>query len=440
MKIAHITDPHLRENLPGTARVNSRLSRRMAGLLGSAAEILRTERPDLVVVSGDLLDHPSYGLNDPELRRRGLMDLSLIRDVVEGIGCPYAVVHGNHDHPELVQDVFGSRDPSPLDEILVDGHRVILFHDDEVEANVPQRMGGERNRFLRVVDEAGAPQIHVQHFVVRPELREGYPHSYREAGELGDRILRSGNVRLVLSGHYHRGVEPFREGDTWFSTAPSFAEPPHCLRLYDLDGSDLTWRDVSIADDDPELRPAVFLDRDGNINPQPSYRTGPEDFELIPGAANAQRRLKDAGYELVVVSNQTCVGLGWVTAETVGAVMDRMSLMLQDEAGVDVDGVYSCHHCAEAVLPEWHHPDPPDLKPNPGMLLRAAEIHGIDLARSFMVGDSVGDVGAGRNAGTGTVLVRTGAGHESESRLPPGSADAVVDDISAAADWILAQS
>ena len=437
VRIAHISDLHLRHSIPGTSRVNRRLSRRIAGLFSRAISRIAELEPDLVIVTGDVLDYPEYALDDEDMQRRALDDLNTVRELLDSVNCPYVVVHGNHDHPTLTRRVF----PKNHDDVQIAGHRVVSFYDDEVLEHFPQRMGTEREKFNRVLEDAsGIPQIHVQHYLVWPEKREGYPHSYREADELHRRIIENGHVRLVLSGHYHAGIEPFRESDTWFAVAPAFAEPPHTFRVYDLDDTELKHHTVCV-DPEPRVRHrAVFLDRDGTINPQPSYRWGPERMSLIPGAAHALRRLADAGYLLVIVSNQTCVGYGWVTASDVAAVNDRMSTLLLDEANVDVDGVYVCHAAPNAALPEWQHHDPPDLKPNPGMFLRAASDLSIGLARSFVVGDAVSDAEAGIRAGLqGTIIVRTGNGQAAAEQIAPGHASTIVEDIKKAADWILSQ-
>lgn len=409
----------------------------MVELFSRAIRQMAELEPDVVVVTGDILDYPEYALDNVDMQRRALEDLHTVRDLLDTLSCPYVVVHGNHDHPALTEQVFSCG----RDDFKASGYRFVSFYDNEVLDHVPQRMGSEREKLNRVLEgESGIPQIHVQHYLIWPEKREGYPHSYREAEELHRRVIDSNRVRLVLSGHYHTGIEPFRERDTWFAVAPAFAEPPHTFIVYDIVGEDLTHHVVTIDPEPRTLHPAVFLDRDGTINPQPSYRWGPERMSLIPGAARALRRLADAGYLLVIVSNQTCVGYGWVTAGDVAAVHDRMSTLLHDEANVDVDGVYVCHAAPNAILPEWRHPDPPDLKPNPGMILRAANDLGIDLSRSFIVGDVISDVEAGTHAGLrGGIIVRTGHGDRTAKEATPGVASAVVQDITVAADWILSQ-
>ena len=432
MKIAHISDLHLRKHLPGSSLGNSRRSREVPDLFISAIDEMSTLSPDLVVVTGDICDYPFYAMDDPVMIRRGVRDMQDVADALTRLSCPSIVIRGNHDHPRTFDEVFGGQP----DEIEVCGHRVIVFHDDEVNTNVPQRMGSERAKLVRVLsDDDPRPQIHVQHYLVWPEKNEGYPHTYREAVALKEQLVSSGKVRLCLSGHYHPGLAPEESEGAWFAAAPAFTDGQHPWWVYDLDADGLRMQ-AHATPGNTSQRPAVFLDRDGTINPQPSYRTGPEEMHLIPGAAEALRRLSDAGYALIVISNQSCVGYGWVTAEMVGEVNDRMADLLYGAAGVEFDGIYCCHHSPQADLPEYR-ADHPHIKPSPGALLDAAELHHIDLSQSWMVGDSISDLEAGRNAGTRTALVRTGHGWKSEEELVDGLADVVTDDISGVVTHIL---
>ncbi len=231
MRIAHISDLHLRHHLPGTAAIPRRLSRQMPELLAKAVQRIQEEHPDLVVITGDLLDYPLEALDDPETQAQGERDLRLIAAILQELSCPYCVIPGNHDHPALVRKVF--HDLSE-DQVLA-GHRVICFYDHEDEEHFPQRLGPEREKFLRAVTDADSPpQVHVQHYVVWPIRNESYPHTYREAPFLREAIVASGKVRLVLSGHYHPGIPPFQEGPTWFATVPAFCESPHPYWIYSL--------------------------------------------------------------------------------------------------------------------------------------------------------------------------------------------------------------
>ncbi len=180
------------------------------------------------------------------------------------------------------------------------------------------------------------------------------------------------------------------------------------------------------------LRPAVFLDRDGTLNEEVDYLHKPEDLVLIPGAAEAVARLNAAGIPVVVVTNQSGIGRGFYDWPDFSAVMGRMDDLLA-QAGARIDAVYvSPHH--EKGQGDYAIPDHPDRKPNPGMLTRAAETHGLDLARSWMVGDKDIDIQAGHRAGCRACMVRTGYG----SSHAPGGADHVADSLAHAVDHILA--
>ena len=178
---------------------------------------------------------------------------------------------------------------------------------------------------------------------------------------------------------------------------------------------------------------AVFLDRDGTINADRHYLSRPEQFELLPGAAFALRRLQEAGFRLFVVTNQSGIGRGYFTVADLEAIHVRMQELLA-EHGIRFEAIY--------VAPEA--PDQPSRyrKPSPQSLFDARDTHGVDLTRSFMIGDKWIDVETGRSAGcAASLLVRTGYGAETEvkerDRL---GATIVVDDLAAAAAWILSST
>lgn len=160
-------------------------------------------------------------------------------------------------------------------------------------------------------------------------------------------------------------------------------------------------------------RAAIFLDRDGTINVEKDYLVDPAEFELIPGVGEALRRCHEAGYLLIVVTNQSGVARGYFTA----AEVDRLHAHLQEELlpyGLQIDAFYLCPHHPE------HGSGPCDCRKGaPGMLLQAAREHHIDLAASWMVGDKRSDVEAGENAGCRSILVRTGYGTGVGEGLPP---------------------
>ena len=148
----------------------------------------------------------------------------------------------------------------------------------------------------------------------------------------------------------------------------------------------------------PGRLPALFLDRDGTINVDTDYPSNPAEIvlrdDIVPAIAAANR----AGIPVVVVTNQSGVGRGYYTEADVHALHAKMSESLA-EVGGRIDAYYYCPHHPEAAEEAYRHPDPPDRKPNPGMLLRAMADWPVDAARSIMVGDKAGDIEAGRRAG-----------------------------------------
>ncbi|HTL97618.1 MAG TPA: HAD-IIIA family hydrolase [Holophagaceae bacterium] len=180
------------------------------------------------------------------------------------------------------------------------------------------------------------------------------------------------------------------------------------------------------------MKPAVFLDRDGTLNEEVGYLSRPEDLRLLPGAAAAVARLNARGIPVIVVTNQSGIGRGYYGWQDFEAVMGRMGELLEQE-NARFDAVYAAPH-HEQGEGGYAVADHPDRKPNPGMLQRAAEEHGLDLARSWMIGDKAIDVEAGRRAGCRTCLVRTGYGQDEEGE----GADLVAQDLAEAVGRILA--
>lgn len=179
------------------------------------------------------------------------------------------------------------------------------------------------------------------------------------------------------------------------------------------------------------MRPAVFLDRDGTLNEEVDYLSDPDHLVLIPGAAAAVARLNARGIPVVVVTNQSGIGRGRYGWQDFAAVMSRMGTLLALE-NARIDAVYaSPHH--ELGRGEYAVADHPDRKPNPGMLLRAAAEHDLDLSRSWMVGDKAVDLEAGRRAGCRVALVRTGYG----TTVDGSGADLVAADLPEAVARIL---
>lgn len=173
------------------------------------------------------------------------------------------------------------------------------------------------------------------------------------------------------------------------------------------------------------MKPAVFLDRDGTLIKSVHYLNKKEQVELIPGVADTLQQLHEAGFALIIVTNQAAIGKGLLSVEGLHEIQAHFDALLAAE-GAAIDAWYFCDKLRTAEDREAV--DHPDRKPGPGMLLRAAQEHHLDLSQSWMVGDMVSDTLAGRNAHVkATVLVKTGL-HE-ESTLQHPSVDYVIDTI-----------
>lgn len=179
---------------------------------------------------------------------------------------------------------------------------------------------------------------------------------------------------------------------------------------------------------------AFFLDRDGTINIDHVYIASPDGIELIPGSAAAIRRANDAGFKVIVVTNQSGIGRGLIAASELPKIHARLGELLQQEAGAKIDSYEFCPH----------HPDDGCACRKPGIQLveAAAKRFGIELAKSFFVGDSWSDIDCGKRAGCQTILVRTGKGETTERNLgkknrAAANPDFIAEDLAAAVDWAL---
>jgi D-glycero-D-manno-heptose 1,7-bisphosphate phosphatase len=174
-----------------------------------------------------------------------------------------------------------------------------------------------------------------------------------------------------------------------------------------------------------DKQPAVFLDRDGTINVEKEYLYKEEDFEFIPGVPEAIRALKNAGYLVVVVTNQSGVGRGYYDSDAVNILHRHIQKQL---SGFDtaVDAFYICPHHPEHGVGQFLQ-DCDCRKGKPGMLLQAAQDYDIDLTRSYMIGDKIEDVEAGQNAGSTPILVLTGYGQRDLQKLATNSVKVCAD-------------
>jgi histidinol-phosphate phosphatase family protein len=173
---------------------------------------------------------------------------------------------------------------------------------------------------------------------------------------------------------------------------------------------------------------AVFLDRDGTIVPDEPYLDDAGKLELYPGAAKAIARLRNAGFKVVIVTNQSGVGRGLFSEEKLREINERLKAMLREE-GAEFDALYYCPHRPDDGCP--------CRKPATGMIDRASEAMSISLGDSYVVGDDIVDVELARKAGAKSVLVLTGHGMETRSVAKP---DMVTEGLAQAVDWILRDS
>jgi len=180
------------------------------------------------------------------------------------------------------------------------------------------------------------------------------------------------------------------------------------------------------------VRQAIFLDRDGTINLEKDYLYSIEEFEFIPGAAEAVSLLNMAGFFVAVVSNQSGIARGYYTEEDVEKLHRHISAEIKKRGGRIDAWLYCPHHPSG----RGSHALPCRCrKPLPGMLHQAEKLFDIDLSSSIMIGDKLSDIEAGIAAGCLPILVRTGYGISEEERLPEGVA--VYDDILEAARSIV---
>jgi D-glycero-D-manno-heptose 1,7-bisphosphate phosphatase len=181
-------------------------------------------------------------------------------------------------------------------------------------------------------------------------------------------------------------------------------------------------------------RPAIFLDKDGTLTPDIPFNVDPLLIDLAPCAPEGLSLLADAGYQLVVISNQSGVARGYFAEGDLAAVERRICELLAKH-GLALEGFYFCPHHPQGVVPE-HSISCDCRKPRPGLLLQAANELNLDLAASWMIGDILDDIEAGHSAGCRAALLLNGGErqwHLTSLRRP----ELYADDLADAADKIL---
>ena len=165
------------------------------------------------------------------------------------------------------------------------------------------------------------------------------------------------------------------------------------------------------------LRPALFIDRDGTLMEEVDHCCDPALVRAYEGASEELLRARSLGWANIIITNQSGIGRGYFTVEQFQSVQEELIRQLGDV----IDGSY--------MAPD--HPDNPTprRKPAPGMILEAAAEHGLDLSRSWMIGDKAIDIECGRNAGVRTILVDTGYGKNTGACNPDHRAPTVTEAI-----------
>ena len=241
-RLLHFTDMHLRHHQPGTAANPKRLSRFMLATLEKLKNRVGELAPDVVVMTGDILDVPDKVIvgGSPDERSNGqwlieaTADYQLVKDWFDGIGVPYLVIPGNHDHETTFKQVFG--DTTGLRDEA--GFRFFSFWDRLAADRQPERIDTSADLFHAALNapEHDCFQIHLQHYMIDPPIfSRGWQYEYKNAAKMKHAVEKSGRVRAVLSGHYHPGSLVVGAGDIIHSLPPAFCEAPHTFRIYDFD-------------------------------------------------------------------------------------------------------------------------------------------------------------------------------------------------------------
>jgi 3',5'-cyclic AMP phosphodiesterase CpdA len=239
MRILHFSDLHLRQAQEGTADKPERLSRKVPDLLQRLALAMPSLCPDVIVITGDLLDVPkpllrgevATGAMRDAMIASAAADYAFLRRWLERWSCPYLVLPGNHDLLEPFQNAFGNQ---PVD-ITIQGVRFLSFHDWEQADNVPHRLNAQRLLFDRCLsDQESTPQIHLQHYLLRPHVQDDYPYNYADSEAMIESVERDGRVIGVLAGHYHKGALTDHSSGVCYSVVPAFCIVPHPYRILDV--------------------------------------------------------------------------------------------------------------------------------------------------------------------------------------------------------------
>jgi D-glycero-D-manno-heptose 1,7-bisphosphate phosphatase len=182
---------------------------------------------------------------------------------------------------------------------------------------------------------------------------------------------------------------------------------------------------------------AVFLDRDGTIIEEVNYLRRIEEMIVFPFSAEALQKLEAAGFLNVVVSNQSAIARGFLSEADLKTIHEELARRLEKD-GARIHAFYYCPHHLEATI-EKYRKACECRKPRAGLIFRAVSDLQIDVNASFVVGDRAGDIGAAREAGCRSVLVKTGYGETALKELGDLQPAYVAENLLEAAEWIMRQ-
>lgn len=156
-----------------------------------------------------------------------------------------------------------------------------------------------------------------------------------------------------------------------------------------------------------KMKKAIFLDKDGTLIKDVPYNANPDLLEFYPDAFSTLRFLKEAGYTLIMITNQAGIAYGKFTHEEFKKYFERLHEKVKEETGIEIDALYYCPHHPKGNVTEFT--SVCDCrKPQPGMIVKAAHEHNISLKDSWMIGDILNDIEAGNRAGCKTILIDRG--------------------------------
>jgi len=186
---------------------------------------------------------------------------------------------------------------------------------------------------------------------------------------------------------------------------------------------------------------AVFIDRDGTINEEVKYLSKENNLRILPNAVEGIKLLKEAGFKVIVISNQSGVARGYFKEKDVQLINKKIKELIK-QSGADIDGFYYCPHHPEAIVDKYRQVCQ-CRKPEPGLFLQAAAQLNINMRKSFIVGDKLSDIQMSEVLGAQAVLVLTGYGLQEREKYCSESHLAlhyIAEDLLDAARWILQQT